>query len=85
MHETGMRSQEQHEIARFANSLEKKIAIFYFCQEQFIWENATAISLMTLAMHETCIRSQEQHEIAKFTNSLEKKIAIFYFCHELFI
>ena len=69
MHETCMRSQEQHEIATFANSLEKKIVIFYFCLEQFIWENAAAISLMTLAMHETCMRSQEQHEIARFANS----------------
>ena len=43
----------------FSNNLKKKLAIFYFREEQFILEITAAISLMTSAIHETCIRSQE--------------------------
>ena len=43
----------------FSNNLEKKLAIFYFREEQFILEKTAAISLMTLAMHETCMRREE--------------------------
>ena len=43
----------------FSSNLGKKLAIFYFREEQYILEITAAISLMTLAMHETCIRREE--------------------------